>query len=90
MWQRIVLTLVPESASSADYSLMVSIQAPCAISCISVCAHINNPKHWHCVAAIPLFEHLKILHALIGMGSAAFVAAVLYPGKVTCISCKVQ
>ena len=35
---------------------------------------------------ITLFGHAKILHTLIGMGSAALVAAVLYPGKVTRMS----
>ena len=35
------------------------------------------------VAATPLFGHRKIPHTLIGMGSAALGAAVLYPGKTT-------
>ena len=30
---------------------------------------------------MPLFGHAKILHALVGMGSAALAAAVPYPGK---------
>ena len=32
---------------------------------------------------IPLFGHTKILHVLLGMGSAALAAAVPYPGKAT-------
>ena len=35
-----------------------------------------------------MFGHRKILHTLIGMGSAAPAAAVPYPGKVTRISSK--
>ena len=30
-----------------------------------------------------MFGHIKMLHTLIGMGSAAFVAVVPYPAKVT-------
>ena len=40
--------------------------------------------------AIPLFGDTKILHTLIGMGSAALAAAVLYPGKATLIFRKGQ
>ena len=42
------------------------------------------------LAAIPLSGHRKILHTLIGMGSAALAAAVPYPGKVNRISRKGQ
>ena len=73
---------LPESASSAD-SLTVSLQPPCAIACTNVCAHVKNPKHWE-----PY--HTKILHTLIGMGSAALATAVPNPGKATRISCKRQ
>ena len=38
----------------------------------------------------PLLGHLKILHTLIGTGSAAFAAAVPYPAKVTQIPHKGQ
>ena len=24
----------------------VSVQPPCAITCINICAHVKNPKHW--------------------------------------------
>ena len=35
------------------------------------------------IITTPLFGHTKILHTLVGMGSAAFAAAVPYPGKAT-------
>ena len=72
---------LPGSTSSA-----VSVQPPCAIACTNICAHVKNPKH----TAIQLFEHAKILHTSIGMGSAALAAAVPYPGKATRISSKGQ
>ena len=31
--------------SIAD-SLAVSIQHPCAVACINICAHVKIPKHW--------------------------------------------
>ena len=40
------------------------------------------------ITAIPLFGHRKILHTLIGMGSAVLAAAVPYPDKATQISHK--
>ena len=67
---------LPESAFNADY-LTVSVQPPCAIACINNCVHLKNPKHrqpYHCLDT-------WILHALIGMGSAALAAAVLYSGR---------
>ena len=78
-WQGL-LSLEP--TSNAD-SLMVFTQPLCAMSCINICAHIKNSMHWqscHCL------ELQKILHTLIGMGSAALEAAVPYPGKATQIS----
>ena len=39
---------------------------------------------------IPVFGYAKILHTLVGMGSAALAAAVLYPAKVTRIFRKGQ
>ena len=54
-------------STSSADSLTVSVQFPCAI------AHINN-----CVVG-----HTKILHTLIGMGSATLAAAVPYRGKAT-------
>ena len=50
-----------------------------AIACISICVCVTNPKHWqpyHCLDT-------EILQTLIGMVSAALVAAVPSPGKVT-------
>ena len=35
---------LPESTFCAD-SLTVSIQAPCAVTCINICAHVKNLKH---------------------------------------------
>ena len=37
------------------------------------CAHIKDPKHWQ---PFLMCGHTKILHALLGMGSATLVAAV--------------
>ena len=46
----------------------VSTQCPCAVTCINICEHTQNSKHWqpcHCL------DTQKILrHTLIGMGSA--------------------
>ena len=77
---------LPESTSGAD-SLPVSVQPPCAIACINICADVKNPKHWqpyHCL------DIRKIVHTLIGMGSAALAAAVPYPGRATIIYRKGQ
>ena len=57
--------------------------APCAIACIIIHAFIKNPKHWQPC----LFGLRKIVHTLVGMGSAAHVAAVSL-SKTTRISCK--
>ena len=65
---------------------MVSVQPPCAITCINISVHVKNPKPcqpYHCLDT-------EILHALMGMGSAALAAAVFYPGKTTQISGKGQ
>ena len=73
-----------ESAFSAD-SLKVSVQPPCAVACIKICVQVKNPKHrqpYHCC------RHTKILHTLIGMGSAALAAALPYPGTATRITHK--
>ena len=59
---------------------MVSIQPPFAIACIT---SVLTLKKSQTLAAIPLFGHMKILHTLIGMGSAALAAVVPYPSKVT-------
>ena len=80
VWQGIFL---PEPAFSA-YSLTVCVQPVCVIACISICEHVMNPKTR---AAGPLFGHMKILHTMIGVGSAALAAVVPYSGKATNISC---
>ena len=28
-------------------SLTVTVQPPCAIACIQICAYVKNPKHWY-------------------------------------------
>ena len=48
--------------------LTVSVQPACAVPSINISADIK------------LFGHTKILHTLVGMGSDALAAAVLYPG----------
>ena len=43
------------------------------------------------LAVVPMFEHTKILYTLIGVGSAALIAAAMpNPGKSTRNSCKGQ
>ena len=73
-----------QSTFSAD-PITVSVQPPCAIACINSCAHVKNPKHRQ---PLPLLVYTKILHTLIGMGSAALVAALPYPCKAIRISRK--
>ena len=53
----------------------------CAVAFINISVHVNNINHW--LAATALFGYTNILHSLMGMGSAALAAAVLYPGKAT-------
>ena len=53
---------LPEStstSSSAD-SFMVFIQTPNAITRISICMHVKNPKHWqlhHCLDTQKYYTH---------------------------------
>ena len=54
----------------------------CVLACVCVCVR-------EC-AAIPVFGHTKILHTLIGMGSATLAGAVPYPSNVTRNFCKEQ
>ena len=75
-----------QSPSSAD-SLTVSVQPPYAAACISIGAHVKNPKGWqlhHCLTC----ENTAHTHTLIGMGLTDLAAAVPYPGRTTRISCK--
>ena len=53
----------------------MSVHLHRAVTCINVCLHI---KKIQTLAATPLPGHKKILHTLIGMGSAALAAAVPY------------
>ena len=68
---------------------------PCAVACTNICAHVKNLKHWqsyHCLDT-RMWEgtsRSKILHTLVGMGSAALATAVPYPGMATSVSCKGQ
>ena len=78
-----------ESTSTAD-SLTVSVQLPCAIACSNICARVKKEKKNQTLAAVPLFIQMKLLHTLIGMGSAALAAAVSDLGKATHISLKGQ
>ena len=66
--------ILPESTSNAD-SLTVSAQH--ASTSVPTLKIPNTGSH------IPLFGHTKTLHTLVGMGSPALAAAVLYPGKAT-------
>ena len=49
-----------EFASSAD-SLTVSVQPPCAMACLNICAHVNDPKHWqqyyHCSETLKYYTN---------------------------------
>ena len=76
MWQGIFL---PESAPSAD-SLTVSVQPSCAIARINICRTLNIPSAGN---QIPSFGNLKLLHMLVGTGSAAVGSAFPYPCKAT-------
>ena len=43
------------------HSLTVSVQPPCAIACINICAHVKNPKHWqpyHCLDERKYYTHV--------------------------------
>ena len=68
-----VLCAARDFFSSAD-SLTVSVQTPCAVACSNICANVKNSKHWQ---PSHLHGHVKILHTLVGVGSAALAAAVL-------------
>ena len=77
---------LPESTFSAN-SLTVFVQPPCAIAWLNISVCVKDP---HTLAAVPLFGHMEIQHTLIGMGSAALVAAAPFSGKVTQISLREQ
>ena len=91
-----ILTRVRVPGAARDFSPRVNFRcrlsyrvrtAPVCIARISISMHIKKSP---ILSAIPLFGHMKILHTLTGMGSAALVAAVPCPGKATRISCMEQ
>ena len=51
---------------------MVFVLSPCAVACISICAHVTISKSWQ---TYQLLGHTTTLYTLVGMGSAAIVAA---------------
>ena len=60
----------------ACFTLTLFVKLLSAIICSNVCTHIINPK---ALAAIPSSGPTKILHSVVGMGSAVLVAAVALP-----------
>ena len=71
---------VPGSERDFSHS-QISVQT--LLRCSYSHQHLHARKTLQTLAAIPLFRRTNILHAMIGMGSAALAAAVPYPGKVT-------
>lgn len=65
----------------------ISIQPPCAIICISICACVKNPKQWQ---PHHYFDTRKYGKYCSNGCSSALVAAVSYPSKTTPISHKRQ
>ena len=41
--------------------ISVYVQPPCAIACISICAHVTNPKHWQPYHREPVWPSGKAL-----------------------------
>ena len=68
VWQGV---FPPESTSSAD-----SYNAHAAPVCNRMHQHLCTHSKSHTLLAIPLFGHTRILHMLVGMGSAALTADV--------------
>ena len=80
----------PRCGKGFCFQSQLSVQtltAPVSKSHASTSVHTLKSRT---LAVIPVFEHTKILHTLIGVGSAALAAAVPYPGKATRISRKGQ
>ena len=69
---------IPESTSRVDIFSYGVRTAPCVQSHASTTVRVKKSQT---LEAIPLFGHTKILHTLVGMGSAALAAAAPYPGK---------
>ena len=83
-----------ESPVRQGIFLPVNFQCRLWCPCSRLCA---SDMHWNTeisvrqtLAAIPMFGYMKMLHTLIGMGSAPLMAPVSYPGKVTQTSCTGQ
>ena len=53
--------------------LSYSVQSPCVVTCINICAHVKSPQHWQ---PYQCPNTNKILHTLVEMGSIALAAAV--------------
>ena len=90
---RVRVPCATRNFSSSQLSVQVdsftaSVQSPCAIACLNICARVKNFKHWQ--PYIPLSGHTEMLHTLIGTGGAALVAAVPCPGEEIRISRKGQ
>ena len=61
--------------------LSYSVRTAPVCSCMH--QHLYTRYKSQTLTAIPLFGYRKMLHTLVGMGSAALGAAVAYPGKAT-------
>ena len=73
MWHRI---FCPRVYFQCRLSYGICTAPVCSYMHQHLCAHLKSQM----LATIPLFGHTKILHTLIGMGSAALVMAVPYLG----------
>ena len=91
----VILKRVRVPGAAWDFSPRVSFlcrlsdgvrTAPCAVACINIRVHVTNPRHCQSYCCLDT----GTLHTLVGMGSAALAAIVLYPGKATRISRKGQ
>ena len=51
-----VLSVARDLSPSADSPAM-SIEPPCAIACIDICAHVNNPRHWQPYPSLDTRKH---------------------------------
>ena len=82
------LTRVRVPGAARDFSSRVNLQRRFSyygvLSASASVGPLKNPKHW--IDRLPLHcLDTKILHILVGIGSAALVAAAPYPGKATWI-----
>ena len=63
----------PESVFSAALRT-IFVQPLCAIACINISTHSNNPSHWSRATG-----HMKMFHTLVGLGSIVLAATVGLP-----------